>query len=88
MSESTALRFMQTADVFVGKSVTVTDLPPTILYQLAAPSTPEPIREDFMREAEATGSAPPPDLITGWRGVPWFARPEPIRDAAQNTGWL
>ena len=44
MSESSAQRFMQVADAFGGKSVTVTDLNPSALYALAAPAA-EPIRE-------------------------------------------
>lgn len=56
MGEQTARNFMSVAATF-GKSPTVGDLPPTVLYQLAAPSTPEPIRENFMREAEAAGGA-------------------------------
>jgi hypothetical protein len=45
-SESTALRFMRVAEM-AAKSVTVTDLdiPIGSLYQLAAPSTPEPVRQ-------------------------------------------
>lgn len=57
MGEHTARRFMQVAEMVDPKSRTVRDLPATVLYQLAAPSTPEPIREEFMREAEAAGGA-------------------------------
>ncbi|MCJ2016944.1 DUF3102 domain-containing protein [Methylobacterium sp. E-065] len=57
MADRTALRFMQAAEAFAGKSATVADLPATVLYALASPSTPEPIREEFMREAEAAGGA-------------------------------
>jgi hypothetical protein len=40
MHENTARNFMRVAEMF-GKSTTVVDLPPTVLYALAAPSTPE-----------------------------------------------
>ena len=53
MGEWSARNFMRVATEFGGKSGTVPDLPSAVLYQLAAPSTPEPIREEFMREAEA-----------------------------------
>lgn len=46
---------MQAAESMGGKLITEISLPATVLYQLAAPSTPEPIREEFMREADTAG---------------------------------
>ncbi len=57
MAERSARRFMDAAEAFGSKSANVADLPATVLYALTAPSTPEPIREEFMREAEAAGGA-------------------------------
>ena len=45
MTDSSAVKFMQVADRFLGKSVIITDFSPTILYMLAAPSTPETVIE-------------------------------------------
>jgi hypothetical protein len=42
-SERTAQNYMRAAETFSDKCETVADLPPTTLYQLAAPSTPEPV---------------------------------------------
>lgn len=53
-SEWTALRFMRVHEAF-GKSVNLTDLdlPLTSLYALAAPSTPEPVRQEVIARAES-----------------------------------
>ncbi|MCJ2135603.1 HU family DNA-binding protein [Methylobacterium sp. J-026] len=53
MSNLTALSFMQAAEAPTGNSATVADLPATVLHLLAAPCTQEPIRQEFMREADA-----------------------------------
>lgn len=53
MSASTATKFMQVAEMLGGKNVTVTDLTTRALYELAAPSTPEPIRQEVIARAEA-----------------------------------
>ena len=58
MAESTALRFMQVAERFGAKSVNLTDLNPSVLYQLAAPSTPD---EVVGMAVEAAGSG---ELVT------------------------
>lgn len=52
MTDQSARRFMQVADRF-GKSNMVLDLPPTALYELAAPSTTEPVRQEALARAEA-----------------------------------
>lgn len=46
MSESAAGKMMAVAKVYGGKSVMITDLSPTALYELAAPKTPIEIREE------------------------------------------
>lgn len=51
MHENTALNFMRVAKTFGSKSTTIVDLPPTVLYALAAPSTPEPVREEVIQKA-------------------------------------
>lgn len=50
MAERTARNFMSVADKF--KSATVADLPPTVLYALAAASMPEEVRQEAVRRAE------------------------------------
>lgn len=51
MSERTARNFMGVAEKF--KSATVTDFSPSVLYALAAPSTPDEVREEVTRRAGA-----------------------------------
>ncbi|MDQ0135033.1 hypothetical protein J2T08_002954 [Neorhizobium galegae] len=46
MHEQSARRLMQVADTYAGKSNIVLGLNATALYELAAPSTPQSIRED------------------------------------------
>lgn len=52
-SESTAQKMMSVADTF--KSVNFTDLSvaPSALYMLAAPSTPDEVREEFIEKAKS-----------------------------------
>lgn len=45
MSDMTAKRFMQVAKVYGDKSNTMFDLQTTVLYELAAPSTPQEVRD-------------------------------------------
>lgn len=52
-NERTARRYMMAATEFGDKTDIVSDLPPTALYKLAAPSTPEPIREEVIQRLEA-----------------------------------
>lgn len=52
MSERSARNFMAVADRF-GKSATVADFSPRILYALAAPSTPDDVVEEAAVRAEA-----------------------------------
>ncbi|MCC0067115.1 MAG: DUF3102 domain-containing protein [Rhodovulum sp.] len=52
MTDQSARRFMQVAERY-GKSNIMLDLTPTALFELAAPSTPEPVRELVEAKAEA-----------------------------------
>lgn len=45
MAERTARNFMSVAQTYAGKSATVADLPVRALYELAAPSTPQEVRD-------------------------------------------
>ncbi len=51
MSGVSSSRFMNVAEQFGSKSFIVKDLPPTALYALAAPSTPEPVRTEVLERA-------------------------------------
>ncbi|MBS7546273.1 DUF3102 domain-containing protein [Ancylobacter oerskovii] len=53
MSQASANRFMQVAERFGSNSSRVINLLPSALYALAAPSTPEPVREAVLERAEA-----------------------------------
>jgi septal ring factor EnvC (AmiA/AmiB activator) len=50
MHENSARNFMRVADRF-GESTTIVDLQPTVLYALAAPSTPDEIVEEVTERA-------------------------------------
>ena len=55
MSEQTARKMMRVAEMYDGKSNLSFDLPPTVLYALAAPSTPDEVREKVEKDvAEGT----------------------------------
>lgn len=58
LSQRTAQRMMQVAEVFAGKNDTVSFLSDSVLYQIAAPSTPEPARAQVLAEAQAAGTSP------------------------------
>jgi hypothetical protein len=49
----TAQNMMQAAAAFGDKSEIVSHLPPTTLYQLASPSTPQPVREGVIQRLAA-----------------------------------
>ena len=53
MAERTARNFISVAERFGAKSATVADLSPTVLYALAAPSTPDAVVEEVMDRAAA-----------------------------------
>ena len=58
MTPRSAQRMMSAAEVLGDKSDTVSYLPPTVLYELSAPSTPEPVRAAVLRRIEAGESLP------------------------------
>nr|WP_286174085.1 DUF3102 domain-containing protein [Rhodobacter sp. NTK016B] len=45
MTDRSAARFISVADTYGGKIDIMSNLSPTVLYELAAPSTPEPVRQ-------------------------------------------
>lgn len=51
-TERTAERYMQAAERFADKSDTVSDLPPTIVYQLSSPSTPATVRDEIVSQLD------------------------------------
>ena len=53
MSNDTARRFMNVTEVYADKFGSVRNLPPTALYELAAPKTPVEVREEVERMIEA-----------------------------------
>lgn len=61
-SERTAQNYMRASEAFSDKSETVADLPPTTLYRLASPSTPEPVRVAVVERLEK-GERLAPDAI-------------------------
>lgn len=63
MSHVTAFNFMNVAERYGGKSSTVEDLPMRALYLLAAPSTPETVREAVANGAVATTHAAIKDAV-------------------------
>lgn len=62
MSERTAQNYMATAREFGDHPLVVAVLPPGTFYKLAAPSTPETIRQDVIRRIEE-GERPEPAKI-------------------------
>lgn len=62
MTERTAQRFMGAAELVEQKPDIVSDLPQTVLYALAAPSTPPQIMDE-MEAAAASGVPLPPSTI-------------------------
>jgi hypothetical protein len=51
-SARTAQRYMMVAEAFAGKYDIVSDLPSPIVYKLAAPSTPAPLRQQIVERIE------------------------------------
>lgn len=62
MSERTAQNYMSAARVFGDHAAVVAVLPPGTVYKLAAPSTPETVRADVVRQIEE-GKRPEPAAI-------------------------
>ncbi|MGG3810932.1 DUF3102 domain-containing protein [Methylorubrum rhodesianum] len=62
MSKESALNFMRVAEQF-GENVTVTNLPPTVLYALAAPSTPDEVKDEIIDRAKAGAKVTSADVL-------------------------
>lgn len=56
MTDQTARRFMNVGEVYGGKSNIMLDLKPIVLYELAAPSTPDDVRE-LIEQKVSTGES-------------------------------
>ncbi|KZB99364.1 hypothetical protein AU375_04440 [Methylobacterium radiotolerans] len=63
MTPRSAQRAMSAAEVLGSKSDTVSYLPPTVLYELSAPSTPEPVRAAVLRRIEAGETVRPEKIL-------------------------
>ncbi len=59
MTDRTARRFMQAANWAEGKTDTVSDLTPTAIYLLSAPSTPESVTQKVIKSVESGEPAKP-----------------------------
>ncbi|ABK43742.1 hypothetical protein Mmc1_1231 [Magnetococcus marinus MC-1] len=66
MTERTALRFIQVAERFHGKSDIMSDFNPTVLYQLAAPSTPDEV-VGMAVEAADSGELVTAEDVKNWK---------------------
>jgi hypothetical protein len=53
MSDRTALNYIRLAEWSEDKPEIISDLPPTAIYLLAAPSTPEPAKEQIINRVQA-----------------------------------
>ena len=53
MNERTAQNYMRAATAFGTKTALISDLPPTAIYTLAAPSTPAPVKDAVVARLEA-----------------------------------
>ena len=79
LTPRSAQRFMSVSEVLGSKSDTVSYLPPTVLYKLAAPTTPQAAREEIVGRIEA-GEALSPREVTDRL---WEADQVAKREAAQ-----
>src|SRR4051812_44605472 len=64
LSKSTAYRFMDVAQRLGHELPTVGSLPLTVVAQLAAPSTPEPVRADVVSRLKAGEVIPPEKVLS------------------------
>jgi hypothetical protein len=78
MSLPTATRFMQASEKFGGKFVNLTNFKPSILYMLAAPSTPDEVIEKATEKSEAG------DKVTVEDVKRWKAEAEQARTQAKE----
>lgn len=63
-AERTARNFMSVAERFGAKPAIVADLPLGVVYRLAAPSTPDAVREQIVQRLE--GPEPPSSTAIDW----------------------
>ncbi|MCJ2136682.1 hypothetical protein MKK69_21970 [Methylobacterium sp. J-026] len=63
MTPRSAQRAMSAAEVLGDKSDTVSYLPPSVLYELSAPSTPEQVRAAVLRRIEAGETVRPEKIL-------------------------
>lgn len=63
MSRQTADNFVHVAETFGAKLPIVSNLPPTVLYALAAPSTPDEVKEEIIDRAKAGGKVTSADVL-------------------------
>ena len=82
MSERTAQNYMSAAREFGDHAAVVAVLPPGTVYALAAPSTPETIRQDVIRQVKE-GKRPEPAAIRETITAAKRERQEAERKAAQ-----
>ena len=76
MSQKTAENMMNVAREFGDKIETVSILTDSAMYMLAAPSTPEPARQQAIEEAQATGKSPTKSRV---REIIAEHKPQPAR---------
>jgi hypothetical protein len=62
LSERSAQNHMRVAEEFDGKSATVADLPPTVVYKLAAKTVPPEVRQDILRQLEHDDRPSPAEI--------------------------
>lgn len=62
MTDRTSLNFIRVAERFGGKSETVSDLPASVLYALAAPSTDDAVVEEVVERASLVEVHAPTDV--------------------------
>ena len=61
-SERSAQNYMRAAEEFGGKSATVADLPPTVVYKLAAKAIPPEMRQDILSRLEHDNRPSPAEI--------------------------
>jgi hypothetical protein len=62
LSERSAQNHMRVAEEFEGKSATVADLPPTVVYKLAAKTVPPEVRQDILSQLEHDDRPSPAEI--------------------------
>ena len=87
MSQRTAQRMMAAAEVFGGKSDTVSLLSDSAMYMLSAPSVPEAARVEVIEQAQETGQSPTKAEVQAVldKHKPPKPEPQPDRPATPET---